>query len=300
MKLPASVQLVTKTFTAWADDYAPSMGAALAYYTMFSIAPLLLIVISVAGLIFGEDAVRGQVMAQLRELMGREGAHAVESMLVSVSASGRGTLATVFGVAILMFGATSVFGELQDALDRIWRVPSRAKTSSLWKFMRARLLSLGMIFGVGFLSLVSLVVSAGLAALSDWWGPFFGGWPLVLELTNFCVGFTLITLLIAFIYKVMPRASVKWRDVWIGSLCTALLFVIGKTLIGIYIGKSGVASGFGAAASLVVLLIWVYYSAQIFLLGAEFTWVFANERGSRKNSGQPAKRQLTHPTRSRD
>jgi membrane protein len=136
--------------------------------------------------------------------------------------------------------------------------------------------------------------------LSDWWGPFFGGWPLVLELTNFCVGFALITLLIAFIYKVMPRASVKWRDVWIGSLCTALLFVTGKTLIGIYIGKSGVASGFGAAASLVVLLIWVYYSAQIFLLGAEFTWVFANERGSRSNSEKPAKRRQTHPTRSRD
>lgn len=280
--------LLTQSLSSWIDDYAPSMGAALSYYTMFSIAPLLLIVIAVAGFIFGADAARGEILIQLQGLLGEDGAHAVEGLLKSVSEPAKSTGAAVVGIVVLLIGATSVFGELQDALDRIWRAPARDKHGGLWRLIRSRLLSFGMILGIAFLLMVSLVMSAALSALGKWWGPLFGSWEILLQITNFVVSFGLITVMFAMIYKIMPRVRIQWPDVWIGAGVTALLFTIGKLLIGLYIGKSGIASGFGAAASLVVVLVWVYYSAQIFLVGAEFTWVYAHELGSRR--GQPLPR----------
>jgi membrane protein len=274
-------RLVRHVATSWLDDYVPSMGAALAYYTMFSLAPLLLIVISVAGLVFGQDAARGEIQAQLSALMGDKGAAAVQDLLASVGEPAEGAAATVLGVVLLLIGSTTVFGELQDSLDRIWRVPAPRRTSGWFSLVRARLLSFGMIMAIGFLLMVSLVVSAALATLGRWWQPGFGAWVAVAETINSMGSFAMVAAMFALIYKVMPRVRVLWRDVWVGALFTALLFTAGKSLIGLYVGRSGVTSAFGAAGSLVVVLLWVYYSAQIFLLGAEFTWVYANTFGSR-------------------
>jgi membrane protein len=277
-------EFVKESVSAWVDDYAPSMGAALAYYTLFSIAPLLVIVIAIAGIVFGAEAAQGAIVAQLDSLIGHEGAVAVQGLLKSASEPGQGVIATAIGAVTLIVGATTVFAELQSALDRIWEVPAAKKASGIWSLIRQRLLSLGMVLVLGLLMLVSLVLSAALAALGKWWGAFFDGWEVVLQVINFVVSFALITGLFAAIYKMMPRAKIAWHDVWIGAAVTALLFTAGKFLIGLYLGKSGVTSAFGAAGSMVVLLIWVYYSAQIFLLGAEFTWVYAHKRGSRGRS----------------
>ena len=281
MTLASLFALCRQAVTAWLDDYAPSMGAALAYYTLFSIAPLLLIVISIAGLVFGPEAARGDIFAELRQLMGDEGAAAAQALLQSVNKPAQGVFGTAVGLVLLGVGAISVFGELQNALDRIWRAPGRAAGGGLWALVRARLLSFGMVLGVGFLLIVSLVASAAVAALGKFWAPLFGGWVFVAELLNIAVSFALVTVTFALIYKIIPRVTVGWRDVWIGAAVTALLFSIGKSLIGLYLGRSSFASGFGAAGSLVVLLVWMYYSAQIFLLGAEFTWVYAHTFGSR-------------------
>ena len=278
----ASWTLIKRVANSWLDDYVPSMGAALAYYTMFSLAPLLLIVISVAGLVFGQDAARGEIVAELRSIMGETGAKAVQDLLASVQKPAEGAAATALGVVLLLVGATSVFGELQDSLDRIWHVPTRKRSSGLVELLRTRLLSFGMILAIGFLLIVSLVVSAGLATVGRLWGPAFDGWYAVAAVTDALGGFVLVAVMFALIYKIMPSVRVHWKDVWIGAVFTAILFMVGKSLIGLYIGRSGVVSGFGAAGSLVVVLVWVYYSAQIFLIGAEFTWVYANAFGSRK------------------
>jgi membrane protein len=279
-RLKQVLGLAKDAWSSWSEDYAPSMGAALSYYTMFSIAPLLVIVISVAGLVFGQDAVQGQIVGQLSGLIGEQSAETIQGMLQSVSAPKQGVLATVVGVVVLLVGATTVFGELQTALDRIWRVPAPAKVSGVLKLLRTRLLSLGMILGLGFLSMVSLVVGAAFAALGSWYGGLFAGFEAVLHVVNFLLPLGFTTVLFAMIYKLMPRAKIAWRDVWVGAGVTALLFNVGKLVIGLYLGKSSVTSGFGAAGSLVVLLVWVYYSAQIFLLGAEFTWAYAKRYGS--------------------
>ncbi len=276
--------LVKVAASSWIDDYAPSMGAALAYYTVFSMAPLLLIVISIAGMIFGAEAAHGEIFGQLRGLMGDDAAKAVEGLLASVSKPSESIAATLIGVAVLLVGATSVFGELQNALDRIWRAPLRNKTGGLWNLLHSRLLSFGMILGIAFLLMVSLVVGAVVAALGRWWGGFFGGWEVLLQVMNSVVGLVLTTLVFAMIYKWMPRVKVQWHDVWLGAGVTALLFTIGKTLIGLYIGKTGLASGFGAAGSIIIVLVWVYYSSQIFLMGAEFTWVYAQTFGSMRHT----------------
>jgi YihY family inner membrane protein len=280
-------QMIMAAVKAWVDDYAPSMGAALSYYTLFSLAPLLIIVIAVAGMVFGQEAAQGEIVAQLRGIMGEQGAVAVEGMLKAAREPAKGVVATVVGLAMLLLGATAIFGELQSALDRIWRVPAPKEESGIWHLLRTRLLSFGLVFGLGFLLVVSLVVSAVLAALGKWWGGWFQGWDVLLEILNFVVSFGIFTLLFAMIYKIMPRANIPWRDVWTGAAVTALLFTIGKVLIGLYLGKSSLASGFGAAGSLVVLIAWVYYSAQIFLFGAEYTWVYANRRGSRLQKRAP-------------
>lgn len=274
--------LLKQIGSLWLDDYVPSMGAALAFYTLFSLAPLLLIVISVAGLVFGEVAARGEITAQLGSLMGERGASAVQDLLSSVAEPAEGRFATSLGLVLLFIGATTVFGELQDALDRIWRVPARGRVGGWFVLVRSRLLSFGMILAIGFLLIVSLLVSTALATTGRWLEPVFGGWYVVAIVTNAVGSFALVAAMFALIYKVMPRVQVQWKDVWIGAIFTAMLFNLGKWLIGLYVGRSGVISGFGAAGSLVVVLLWVYYSAQIFLIGAEFTWVYANAFGSRR------------------
>ena len=293
-------RLLKDSVSAWIDDFAPSMGAAISYYTVFSIAPLLLIVIAVAGLVLGQDAASGQIFAQLQGLLGDEGASAIEGMVESASLSGKSFFATAVGVVTLIIGATTVFGELQSALDRIWESPAAEKKEGIWNLVRTRILSFGMILAIGFLLLISLVVSAGLSALGSFWAPMFGGWEILLQIVNFIVSLVVVTALFALIYKFLPRAKIGWHDVWIGAGATSLLFALGKFLIGLYIGKSSVASGFGAAGSLVVVLVWVYYSAQIFLLGAEFTWVYAFRHGSRRGEKSGAAAQTTDPvTRAR-
>ncbi len=279
--------LLRDTVDAWLDDHAPSMGAALAYYTMFSIAPLLLIVIAVAGLVFGEQAARGEIMGQLNGLMGDEGARAVEALLQSVNRPAAGWLATLVGLATLLIGATTVFAELQDAMDRIWRTPPPPQRSGLWNLLRTRLLSLGMILGIGFLLTVSLVISAGLAALGTWWRPWVGEGLGIADAIDLAASFVMITVLFAMIYKWMPRVRLLWPDVMMGASITALMFTIGKSLIGLYLARSSVASGFGAAASLVVMMVWVYYSAQVFLLGVEFTRLYAHRFGSMQPGSRP-------------
>lgn len=297
-------ELVKSAASAWSDDYAPSMGAALSYYTVFSLGPLLLIVISIAGLVFGNEAARGEIFGQLDGLMGADAARGVQGMLESVSEPSKGIVASVIGVALLLLGATTVFGELQDAMDRIWRAPARDKTGGVMKLLRTRLLSVGMILGIAFLLMVSLVLGAVISALGKWWGSFFGGWEVLAQVVNLAVGFGLTMAVFAMIYKLMPRVRVEWHDVWIGALVTSLLFTVGKLLIGLYIGKSGVASGFGAAGSLVIVFLWVYYSAQIFLMGAEFTWVYATTFGSMRQQPEALEAAAAQapeiPTRAQD
>ena len=248
---------------------------------MFSIAPLLLIVISVAGIWFGPEAARGEIFGQLSGLVGTSGASAIQDLLQSVNRPAGGIAATVTGLLLMLVGATTVFAELQDSLDRIWRAPARVG-NGLWTLLRARLLSFGLILGLGFLMVVSLLLSAGLSALQSWWTPRLVGWGVLLAIANQLVSFALVTLMFAMIYKLMPRARIEWRDVAVGSFATATLFAWGKWMIGLYIGTSGVSSGFGAAGSLVAMLVWVYFSAQVFFLGAEFTWVYAHTLGSRR------------------
>lgn len=274
--------LFKKAVIAWVDDYAPSMGAAIAYYTVFSIAPLLLIVMAVAGFIWGSDAVQGELSKQLAGLMGPEAATGVQALVESARQPAQGLIASGVSAALLLVGATTVFAELQNALDRIWQVADRKPASGWWAWLRTRLLSLGFVLGLGFLLAVSLVLSAGLAALGSWAQSRLLAWQAWLQFANSAVSLGVAALLFAMIFKLMPRARVAWTDVWVGAVVTAVLFEVGKQLISLYIGKSSVTSSFAAAGSLVVLLIWVYYSAQIFLLGAEFTWVYAHEHGSRR------------------
>ena len=280
------------TVVNWVHDYAQSMGAALAFYTMFSIAPLLLIVISIAGAVFGEETARSEIYHQLDELLGANGASAVRGMLEHTGARVDNVLTTVLGTTLLFIGATSVFAELQDALDRIWRAPLRVRHSGVWRVIRARLLSFGMILGIGFLLIVSLAFSAGLSALVHQRGPLSEGWLGIANASEIGLNIVSLTVVFAMIYKTMPRASIDWRDVWVGAAVTSMLFLAGKRVIGVYIGHCGISTAYGAAASLVVVLLWVYYSAQIFLFGAEFTWVYCHKFGSRKGQAMPVARDL--------
>lgn len=277
---PSLVALARQSVVEWVNDYAPSMGAALAYYTLFSLAPLLLLVISIAGLLFGAEAARGEIVGQLGGLIGQDGAKAVEGLLQSAGQTDKSLLASAISVLTLIVGATSIFGELQSDLDRIWDAPASARPSGVWGLLRTRLLSFGLIVSIGFLLLVSLVVSAGLAAFGKWYGAWFPGWTITLQLVNIVASLGMTTALFALMYRILPSRRVAWRHVWYGAFITAVLFTVGKFLIGLYIGKAGVASGFGAAGSIVVLTVWVFYSAQIFLLGAEFTWLYARAHGA--------------------
>jgi membrane protein len=271
-------QIIKAAANAWMDDYAPSMGAALSYYTLFSLAPLLVLIIAIAGMVFGQDAAQGAIIAQLQGIMGEEGATAVQGLLKAAREPSTGIVASIVGAFLLLLGATAIFAELQTDLDRIWQVPAKEKPSGLWGWLRSRVLSFGLVLGLAFMLMISLVVSAALAASSEWLGGGNAAESVLANALNFIASLALFTVLFAMIYKIMPTAKISWHDVWMGAAVTALLFNVGKSLIGLYLAKSSVASGFGAAGSFVILVAWFYYSAQIFLFGAEYTWVYANSK----------------------
>jgi membrane protein len=274
------------TVSEWIKHNASSLGAALSFYTLFSIAPILVIAMAAAGSIFGPHVAEAHVLDQMRALLGDAGAAAVQSLLSSAHQSGLKGFAAAIGVVTLLVGATSVFGELQNTLDYIWKSPQKGSVA-WWRILRSRILSVGLILGVGFLLMVSLLISAALAALGAWLGTFMVQWSVILPAVDLVLSLGLTTVLFAMIYKYVPREDIAWGDVWIGGLVTACLFSVGKLLIGLYLGRSSLSSAYGAAGSVMVLLLWIYYSAQIFLLGAEFTHVFTYALGSRSRSAQP-------------
>lgn len=280
MKFRAIGMLFKETFFEWLDDNVQRLGAALAYYTVFSLAPLLIIAIAIAGLAFGQEAAQGQIIGQVEDLLGEQGAKAIQGMIESARQPTAGIVASLLGIIMLLFGATGAFAQLQDALNTIWGVTPKPRRGVIG-ILKDRLLSFLMVIGVGFLLLVSLVLSAGLAALGKFFGNLLPVPEAILQIVNFIVSFGVITLLFGMMYKILPDVKIGWSDVWIGAAMTALLFSVGKFLIGLYLGKSGVASAYGAAGSLVLILLWVYYSSQILLFGAEFTFVYANKYGSR-------------------
>jgi membrane protein len=273
--------LLKTTLFEWLDDQAPMLGAALAYYTVFSLAPLLIITIAIAGLVFGAEAAQGQIFDQLRGLLGDASGKAMEEIVQSASAEPKtGVVATVIGIVTLLFGASGVFGQLQASLNIIWGVQPKPGRGILG-IIRDRILSFGFILVVGFLLLVSLLLTAAIAFVGKQFGAMVPGMEAVIQLLNSILSLAVITLLFAMMFKILPDANIAWRDVWIGAFITALLFTIGKFALGFYLGRSGVASSYGAAGSLIVLLIWVYYSSQIVFFGAEFAQVYANRFGSR-------------------
>jgi len=273
------------TYQDWKEDRASRLAAALAYYTIFSLAPMLVIAIAVAGFVWQADAVEAQVMRQIQGLVGVEGAEFVADLLDSAGSPAEGIAATIVGVITLLFGALGVFNELHNSLNVIWEVKPD-KQEGFWQSVKKalidRFLSFTMVLGIGFLLLVSLVVSAGLSATQEVLGNAFPIPEFLLQLLNLVISIGVITVLFAMIYKYLPDTEVPWRYVWLGAFVTAILFSLGKMLIGIYLGNSAVASSFGAAGSLVLLLVWIYYSAQILFFGAEFTQVYANTYSSKK------------------
>lgn len=281
MLQPAQLWALLKdTFTAWNNDKVPRHGAALAYYTVLSLVPLLVVIITMIGFIFGREVGQGYILGQIESLVGPQSAEAIKEMIQRASEPSTGIIATVLASGTLLLGASGVFAQLQDSLNSIWRVKPK-EGRGLWGLIRDRFLSLAALLGTGFLLLVSLALSAALSAFGKW----FEGWlpapEFVLQALEFLISFAVITGLFALMFKVLPDAQVAWRDVWVGAALTALLFTIGKFAIGLYLGKSDVGSAYGAAGSLVIILIWVYYSAQILLFGAEFTQIYANRVGTR-------------------
>jgi membrane protein len=270
MKLNTIWLLAKTTIKEWQEDKALRLGAALSYYTIFSLTPLLIIVIGIAGIFFGNDAARDRIMTELNGLLGTQGGAAIGDMLKNQQQQpSKNVIATIIGFITLLLGATGVVGELQDSLNTIWNVENKS-ASGLMGMLRQRILSLGMILGIGFLLLVSLVVSAVLTGVADYWKA-----ASLFEVLNFILSLAVITVLFAALLKFLPAVKITWRTVWIGAFVTALLFTIGKTLIGLYLSKSAVASSFGAGGSLVIILVWVYYNSQILFLGAEFTQVYS-------------------------
>jgi membrane protein len=278
--ISAAWKLLVDTTLSFIDDEALSRGAAIAFYAITSLAPVLLIVIAIAGMVFGRDAAQHAISDQFSTLMGKQAADVLQSVIASASTKSSSIVATLVGIAMLMATASGVFGEMQAALNTIWKTRSRETTLS--RLIRARVTSLGLVAALGFLLVVSLVVSAGLTAFANYLDRLPVG-ALILSGVNFTVSWLLFALLFGAIYKVLPDRTLQWKDVIVGALMTSLLFNIGKALIGWYIGSSAVASSYGAAGGLIVLLLWVYYSAQIFLFGAEFTKIYANTHGSKRS-----------------
>ena len=278
---------------AWIKDGASSMGAALAFYSAFSLAPLLLIVMAVAGLVYGADTARKAVVRQFAELIGPVGAEAVGGLLKAASAAETGGIATVIGVILLLLGATSVLVELENDLDRIWEAPPR-EDNGLVSLVRVHVLSFGMILCIGFLLIVSLVAGSAVAALSARWdSSAFGATGLLIA--DFALSVVIFTALFGMLYKWLPNVRIAWPDVWIGALTTSVLFNLGRLAIGAYLGRSATASAYAAAGSVLVLLLWLYYSAQIFLFGAEFTWVHAKHRRASQQARTAASAEYQSP-----
>jgi membrane protein len=273
------VQVFKTSISEWFAHRAGSKGAALAFYTLFSLAPILVLVIAIAGFFYGEDAAQGQLMHQLQGLVGQKGAEAIQLILAGARNKESGIWATVLATVLLVVGATSAFSELKDSLDEIWDVPP-PKDASWFDTVRTRLLSFGLILVLGFMLMVSLVVSAAMAVLENYFNGIWQQASVLLGWIASGIGFLVIAVLFGVIYKLLPRVKLSWHDVSIGALCTAALFALGKFAIGLYIGNSGVANSFGAAGSMIALLLWVYYSAQIFFLGAEFARQYALQMGS--------------------
>jgi membrane protein len=284
--------LFREAFAEFSADKAPRLGAALAYYTIFSLAPLLLISISIAGMVFGREAAQGEIFGQLRGVLGTQTAAAVQEMVKNAAKPKSGTIATVIGIATLLFGAAGVFGQLKDALNTIWNVEPK-KEGGFMKMVKDRFLSFAMVLGIGFLLLVSLVLDSGVAAAGHFLGNRLPGGEAIWQAIQLVISLGVVTVLFAMIFRFLPDTHPTWRDVWFGAIFTAVLFVVGKFAIGLYLGKSAVGSSYGAAGSLVVLLLWVYYSAQILFFGAEFTQVYARTHGSMAE----AKEKTAAPTR---
>ena len=278
--LEAVTALFRQAGAAWLADNAPRLGAALAFYTLFSLAPVLIVAVSVAGFVFGKKAAQGEIALQFQGLMGTQGATAIEAILQSTNRPALGGVATTLGLLAILVGASGAFNELQDALNTIWKVDSRTK--SFWTVIsRQRLFSLGLVVATGFLLLTSLLVTAALSSGERFVSNLLPISGILLESINFVFSFGVITILFALILKFIPDTSIAWREVMMGATVTSLLFAVGKVIIGLYLGHSALISAYGAAASLVIFLIWIYYSAQILLFGAELTHVYALKYGSR-------------------
>jgi membrane protein len=275
--LQAWASLGKTTVSSWLDDRAATMGAAIAFYTVFSLAPMLVIVIAVAGFVFGREAAEGALFGEIAKLVGPESAGAVQAMLRSTSNTRTGIIATVVGIITLIVTATGVFGELQAALNVIWKVPA-TRNAGAWHLLKSRILSFSIILVIGFLLLVSLVISTSLAAFSEYLDRTLPSFSVVLYFVHNALSFGFTTVLFAIIFKMLPDHRVEWQDVWLGAVLTALMFSIGRHLISLYIGSSNIASTYGAAGALIIVFVWVYYSAQIFLLGGEFAKACGDRR----------------------
>jgi membrane protein len=284
MKAGKIFGLLKQTVNEWLDDRGFTRSASLSYYTVFSIAPLLLIATAVAGFVFGREAVTGQLQHELEGMVGESGAVAIQEMMKSASKPGAGIVASILGVAMVVVGATGAFVELQDTLNDMWGV-DKNKSSGIIGFLRARFVSLAMVLVIAFLLLVSLVVSTGLSAVGAYSAHRLPAWQITLQIVNLVGSFVVITLLFAAIYKVLPNVKIAWRDVWLGAAFTSVLFAIGKTLIGLYLGKSSASSSYGAAGSFAVLLSWINFSSMILFFGAEFTQVVSRARRGIKDKG---------------
>ncbi len=295
---PASFWSGTRqTVTRFFSHQPFMLAASLSFYTLLSLAPLLLIVLAAAGLIFGEGAVREELVHQVREVVGERGAEAVDEVIENANRPGTDTISMIVGVATLLFGATTVFAQLQAALNQIWGVEARPG-NAVWGFLKDRLLSLAMIFGIGFLLLVSLVVSAVIAGMQNYINTRLPGGGILTQALNLLISIGVITVLIALVFKYLPDAKIAWRDVWVGAFITTVLFSIGKLGIGLYLGQASVGSSYGAAGSLVILLVWVYYASLIFFFGAEITRTYADRVGEqvRPSAHAAARDDATKPT----
>lgn len=279
-KLKTAVEMGKSTFSEWSEDKASRLAAAIAYYAVFSLGPLLIIAIAIIGLVYGQEAAQGKIAEQMKGLFGESGAEGIQTMVEAARKPREGVIATIISVIVLMFTAGGLFIQLQDALNTIWEVAPKPGRG-IMTMIRQRFLSFSLVLGLGFLLLVSLIVSAGLSAFGDFFVGLLPGLEYLMKGLHFIISFGVIMLLFAMIYKFLPDVKITWGDVWIGAAATALLFTIGKFFIGMYLGHSSTASAYGAVGSLVVLMLWNYYSAMIFLLGAEFTQVYANKYGSR-------------------
>jgi membrane protein len=280
MKAREIGRLLKDAGAKFVDDGASRLGAALAYYTALSLSPLLVVVVVIAGVAFGEEAARGEIVAQFRDTIGTEAASVVEQLVLKSASQTHGVIATVVAIGVLLYGASGVFSGLQSALNTIWKVPGRQARSGIWVTVKEQLLSFSLVCGSAFLLLVSLVVTAVLAGINGRVAGWLPGTDVLAEVVNFLLNFVLTAVLFAMMFKWLPETRLAWRDVWIGAAVTAALFSVGRYLIGLYLGRAAVGSTFGAAGAFVALLVWVYYSTQILLFGAELTFVYAQRYGS--------------------